>query len=408
MSSSEGDHFMRKHARILFIGFGIFGFGLAQAQSPTELVQSALKNRDKIKAAQLQVAAAKNTSNSLGAFPMTRLEAGSGTRPDVAGGEELTLFQPFDLFGKSKAARQGGDADVKVAEADFRQAELTVQTEVLTAYANLGSARQNLQNSKDQLDIVKAVEAATKSRVEARALPEIQLTRAQLEVEKANQSVLDRQADFDAALVKLRQTTGISDPLETDANIEFISSPEVATGPEKRRPELLALGAQMAGLRAEEKQAKLGLAPDVELQGRRSPWADPEMYGVRLQFVVPLWDHGASRQRQQAAKRKQDATELEYADLLKQVQAEIEASKLQYEAAQKAVTTYQKLADGARDLLTKIQSGFELGASSLIEVWDAKRAYADALDELSAARLKRDLAATDLYAAEGQILGEKA
>ncbi|MBI1334173.1 MAG: hypothetical protein GC165_14985 [Armatimonadetes bacterium] len=399
---------MRKHARILFIGFGIFGFGLTQAQSATELVQSALKNRDKIRAARLQIAAAKNTSNSLGAFPMTRLEAGSGTRPDVAGGEELTLFQPFDLFGKAKAARQGGDADIKVAEADFRQAELSVQTEVLTAYANLGSARQNLQNSKDQLDIVKAVEAATKSRVEARALPEIQLTRAQLEVEKANQSVLDRQADFDAALVKLRQTTGISDPLETDANIEFISSPEVATGPEKRRPELLALGAQMAGLRAEEKQAKLSLAPDVELQGRRSPWADPEMYGVRLQFVVPLWDHGASRQRQQAAKRKQDAAELEYADLLKQVQAEIEASKLQYEAAQKAVTTYQKLADGARDLLTKIQSGFELGASSLIEVWDAKRAYADALDELSAARLKRDLAATDLYAAEGQILGEKA
>ncbi|MBS1704032.1 MAG: TolC family protein [Armatimonadetes bacterium] len=408
MSSSEGDHFMRKHARILFIGFGIFGFGLAQAQSATELVQSALKNRDKIRAARLQIAAAKNTSNSLGAFPMTRLEAGSGTRPDVAGGEELTLFQPFDLFGKAKAARQGGDADIKVAEADFRQAELSVQTEVLTAYANLGSARQNLQNSKDQLDIVKAVEAATKSRVEARALPEIQLTRAQLEVEKANQSVLDRQADFDAALVKLRQTTGISDPLETDANIEFIPSLEVATGPEKRRPELLALGAQMAGLRAEEKQAKLSLAPDVELQGRRSPWADPEMYGVRLQFVVPLWDHGASRQRQQAAKRKQDATELEYADLLKQVQAEIEASKLQYEAAQKAVTTYQKLADGARDLLTKIQSGFELGASSLIEVWDAKRAYADALNELSAARLKRDLAATDLYAAEGQILGEKA
>lgn len=399
---------MRKHARILFIGFGIFGFGLAQAQSATELVQSALKNRDKIRAARLQIAAAKNTSNSLGAFPMTRLEAGSGTRPDVAGGEELTLFQPFDLFGKAKAARQGGDADIKVAEADFRQAELTVQTEVLTAYANLAGARQNLQNSKDQLDIVKAVEAATKSRVEARALPEIQLTRAQLEVEKANQSVLDRQADFDAALVKLRQTTGISDPLETDANVEFIPSPEVATGPEKRRPELLTLGAQMAGLRAEEKQAKLSLAPDVELQGRRSPWADPEMYGVRLQFVVPLWDHGASRQRQQAAKRKQDAAELEYADLLKQVQAEIEASKLQYEAAQKAVTTYQKLADGARDLLTKIQSGFELGASSLIEVWDAKRAYADALDELSAARLKRDLAATDLYAAEGQILGEKA
>ena len=395
---------MKFVTRFALLGAGICCGSLSLAEGPTDIVQRALKARDSVKASLKLLDAAKRTSSSVGASPATRLEVGSGTRPDVNGGEDLTLFQPFDLFGKLRGARAGGKAGIKVAEASLRQTKIDVQTEVLAALSAWSSATRNLQTASDQLELTKQLARATKVRVEVRALPELQLTRVSLEVQKAEQVLIDRQASVQSALVKLKQVVGDS--------VGDISSPSLQSlaiyspKPEQNRPELLLLASQRSGFLADEKSAKLGSLPDFELQARRTPWATQEQYGIRFQFVVPLWDHAASRNKASAAQQQADAASLQYSDAAKRIAAEIESANIQLVAAKKSLTAYTNLAAGVKELMDKTQRGFELGANTLIDVLDAKRAYSDATEQLSTAQLNVDLAIAEVLRSQGQILGE--
>ncbi len=375
------------------------------AQSPQQLVGEALARRDIIKSAKAQVASAKRSSASLAAFPPTRLETGVPTRPDIGGGEDLALFQPLDLFGKSRAFRGRGLASIRIAEANFRQTSLTVQGEVLTTYATWSNAQRNLGYAKDQLDAALALEKATRVRVEARSLPELQLVRAGLEVERARQLVVDREATVKSSEVLLKQALDGELPSLSPEKAGQISAALVVNDPiESNRPELLLLDSERTGFKADARSARDILLPDFEIQARRSPWSTSEQFGLRLQLTIPLWDHGASRNQARAADLQATAAELEYSDTRKKVAAEVEAATIKLTAAEQSLIAYQRLADGARDLMNKTQRGFELGASTLLDVLDAKRTRADSLEQLSNAQLAMELAVVESLRARGELI----
>ena len=102
-----------------------------------------------------------------------------------------------------------------------------------------------------------------------------------------------------------------------------------------------------------------------------------------------------------------DATSLQLSDALKRISAEIEAARIQLDAAKKSLAAYTTLLVDVKELMEKTQRGFELGASTLIDVFDAKRALADAMEQRSTAQLNLDLATAELLRAQGQILGEE-
>ncbi|MEI8282430.1 MAG: TolC family protein, partial [Armatimonadota bacterium] len=181
---------------------------MASAQNPRDLVHVAFNSRDIIRSAKLLKQSATRTSDSLGAYPLTRIETAFGSSPDVQGGEDLTLFQPIDIFNKSRFGRATGKAGISQAQANLRQAYIDVQLEVLTAYSNWNNARGLQKNAEDQLALVKRMKEITDRRVELRAIPELQKTRAELEVEKQTQVLNDRKANAEAARVSLVQVIG--------------------------------------------------------------------------------------------------------------------------------------------------------------------------------------------------------
>ena len=173
------------------------------------------------------------------------------------------------------------------------------------------------------------------------------------------------------------------------------------------RPDLLVLQAEAQSAQADASQAKFSLYPDLELQARRSPWSDTgEHYGVRLQFVVPLWDHGAVRNKERAAKAHQASAQAQYSDLMKRAQAEINSANVQIAASKKSVAAYDHLVSASKELLAKTQRGFDLGASTLIDVLDARRSLSDAMDLQSNALLNLDLAIEAGLRAQGHLVVE--
>ena len=396
----------RSFFRISLQALALGSLAVASGQTPSALVGKALKIREGVRSARALLVSAQAQASALGAYPTTRLETGFGSRSDLQGGEDLALFQPIDLFGKYRAGMASGRAQVAQAEAALRQEELFVQQEVLMAYAQWASAYRNRKNALAQLDIAGQVQKATSKRVEAKALPEIQLERANLEVEKFSQVVEDRSAALETALIKLTQVVGGELSGGSAAEPQPIQLPEMMVDAfEKVRPELLTLASQTKSSLADAKTARLSKLPDLEFQARRSPWnIGSEQFEIRLQLVFPLWDHGAARQREIAAKNQVLASQLEYEDTKKRVMTEIKSAKIQVETSARSVTSYTKIEKGADDLLKRTRRGYELGANSLWEGLDAEKALYDVRDQLSSAQLDSDSAVASLMAAEGLLL----
>jgi outer membrane protein TolC len=375
------------------------------AQSPGDFVTAALAKRKAVQSARSALQAVKYQSQALGVYPTTRLESGLASRPDVGGGEDLTLFQPFDLFGKTGASRASGRSSVQQAEASLRSQELTVQQEVLNAYSEWTSAMRGLRIAEQQLGVVQDIQRATEVRAKAQAIPEIQVERAGLEVTKYTQIVIDRKASAESALVKLNQAIG--EPIKDSQPLVEVPAPlTVAAGWENERPELRSLLALRQGAMADARTARLSRLPDFEIQARRSPWSSgSEQYGLRVQMVFPLWDHGSARAREKAANAQAESIAQNYDDVLARIRAEATSAQVLSDAADKSVVAYTSLVDGAQKLLDRTKRGYELGAATLLDVLDAQRALFDAREQLSSAQLNRDNARTSLITARGQLLG---
>lgn len=399
---------MKQLSCLLVIAMSLGAGAVAQGQTVQELVQKAMASRDLVKAAKTDLEAAIKAARSAGAYPTTRLETGFASRPDVSGGEDFTLFQPVDIFGKSSAARSVAYGAVLSSEAGVRDAMLTVEGDVLGALASYAAAGRDLATAQELLTIAEGVDKATKRLVEERALPENQSIRSGLEVEASKQAVVDAEAGVKSAMLAVQAAVGVTTaPGEVPGGGIGPVVVEDGAELETNRPELFALVADQKTAEAEARQASLDFYPDLEIQARRSPWSsDQEQYGARLQWVIPLWDHGASRNRRNDAKLRASAAGLRIQDKKKQIQAEIDTAVISMKAAESAVTAYQKLVDGASDLMAKTQKGFELGANTLIDVLDAKRALADAKSLLSSAMLRQDESRAALVTAQGQVLGE--
>ena len=382
--------------------------GAPKSIDPASAVSLAFKNRKSLASARQRVEEAQKLKTAAGAYPLARVEIANGTRPDVSGGEDLSFFQPIDTFGKYKASRSAGEAALLAAQALLQQTSLDVQSDVLTAFANALAASRLLAASEIQLEIAKTLQVSTEKRVQAQSLPELQLTRAGIELQRAQQVMLDRKAGFESAKVRLASAMGVN----PDPNWDFSSSQpvpdpfvDVSQGLAQRRPDLLTLAADVEAAKADTRIQKLGLLPDFELQVRRSPWAsDDNQYGARLQMVLPLWDYGANRSKRNAATLHVKVTEALFEDRLRQATQEVAAGMIDLAAARKSATMFGELANSAKQLLDKTQRGFELGATSLIDVLDARRALSDAQELTVNAQLRLDLARVTVYQAQGMLL----
>jgi len=391
---------------VVFFGLALASGAGAQTLTPQDAMRQAYANRPGMKAGRQRLEEARRLASASSAYPATRLEAGKDifNKTDVMGGADLLVFQPIDIFGKTRSLHEQANATIATALATYRQSALDIQGQVLTAYANLAAAQRLLDVANTQLQLASEASNLTDKRVAARDLPEIQSDRARLDVEKAMQLVGDRQSAVSAARLRLSSAVGSSDVDKmTLTAIELPSTPPDAL---KTLPELMSLTAAQAQAAADRRVANQAYFPDLEIQAGRDSFNDVAAYGARLQLTANLWDYGATRNKIRAADARRKAAANDLADKAASVQKEVEAAKLEWEAAQRSVEAYEKLAASARHLLERTNKGFELGASTLIDVLDARKALADAQELTVNAQLKRDLATEALLQAQGTLLEE--
>lgn len=378
---------------------------MATAQTLTiqDALQTASTNRPAIESARLEVENARLFANALAAYPALKLGVGQSTRDIGPTDDDFYISQPIDIFGRTSAQARLGFSQVKVAEAGLRETLLTVQSSVLNHYFAAAATIRISEVSNDLVNLAQSLKDASVRRFEEGRIPEVQVTRANLELERAKQTAALRRSQSQAALKRLAASMGL-------AQVDFaINQSETLTPITEinleNRPDLLRLEALTDVAQAETLVATRSNLPELELIGLRSPWRDqPTEFGARLQLTWSLLDYGKSRNEAKAAQRQAQASRKAYQDAHQKAQAELEAIGIELQAAADQVTSYESLRESARDLVEKSQRGYSEGVGTLIDVLEATRALREIEEELAEAQLSLHLAEVARYEAAGFLM----
>lgn len=374
----------------------------AQQIGLTDALKRAAENRPAVKAAKLSIDQAKDSSKALGAYAPTVLGVGGSSRGEVGATDgDLFLSQPIDIFGRTTANRRFGRAGIRTAEASYHGVLLELQSNVLTSYFEAMNSAQLSSSADELLKIAEGIQQATVRRFEEGKIAEVQVTRSGIELRRAQQASLLRKAQLSAAIKRLSGLIGTT-VTELDLTASLGATPP---GDVANRPELQILAAEVETAEAEAGIARKGSLPELEVQARRSPWNDRDVFfGGRIQLTWSLYDHGKSRFETQAAKNKSDAARASYEDAKLRALTELDANAIEIAAADSQVKALTGLLESARELVEKSQKGFTGGVSTLIDILEATRALREVEQELAEAKLSLNLAAASRFRISGTLI----
>lgn len=384
--------------------------GAASAQNPLTLEQAiatARANRPAFQAARLRVNEAMHARSALGAYPASALFVGYTSDPEVGGmDDDLVLAVPIDIFGRTSAGRNAGNALVAKAEAEFRAVAADVQNEVVTAYLDASASLALVSSAKSVQEALQNLYEATRLRVEGGAVAGIQLTRVGLELDQAKLRTEQRQTELTANIRRLEAALG-PDAKASLAGA-FPAIPVVAVDAKSivaQRADLLILAAEVRAAEADARSARLRGLPDLEIQGRRTPWQETDRrYGLRVQLSIPLGDFGRVRSESRAANTRAEAARKALADATNLALGEISAAQIEVDAARNQVSRYEVLVATARQIVERLRPALTEQATTLIEVIDATRTLREVEEGLIEARQRLAEAQARHLKATGRIL----
>ncbi len=363
-----------------FCIFALSAFVGAQPTTLDHAIRSSRANRPALEAARLRVEQANLARRALGSYPSTRLSLGYGSDPETGGSDDdLVLSQPLDLFGRASAHRRTGTAMVLAAQAGYRQIALEVQSEVVSAYVEAATSSELLRSAQAVQAVYERLYEATKARVDGGIEPGFHLTQVSLDLEQAKLATEQRQAEAEANLKRLSTIMGLDAKAEIGGdlpNLEITDTDDA--GLIHQRADLQLLAAEVSAAEAEVGIARLGNMPELELQGRRTPWQEREdRYGLRVQLSIPLFDFGRARSETKSAATKADAARKALADATMLALGEVKAAKSEAAAAKRQVEKYAALVSKAKELVERLRPGLTEHATTLLEVLDATRVLRD-------------------------------
>lgn len=385
--------------------------GLAQVQPASNLIEQALASSQIIAARTLQVREAEQMARSAGFPKNPELELSPGLGFTNS---NFLLGQSFDLSGQRAAAARRARAEVGVAQALLRKAQLAVASEALEALANFQAALANEANARLSFDVANATLTAIRKRIEIGEAPALQATRAEVELQRTEHALIIAQSEVAVQRATLNSLLGKPSDSETpefawpgEINLQLLSS-RAST----QRPETVEGLARIKAAFAAELEARRRVLPTVFAGIAADTWSvdrrpfQSDNLGIQLRLSMPLFDHGENRYILRAFESARKTREAELNEARRRIGLEVETALAQLEAARAVAKSFETgIVPKAELMVQSLQRGMESGIASFLDVLEAQRTLAQLRREATDASRIVQLAEVRFLAAVGSMPG---
>jgi outer membrane protein len=327
------------------------------------------------------------------------LGSGRAFTPQLRSGLELSGAARLYDFGRTRAAIQAGEEGTRAARAAQEVTRAELLSAVRHSYLNWLLAHELARLA----DEARAQAASQRERVQALirqgVRPEEELSAAQAEELLTQLERQRAQADAGAARLTLERTSGASLGQGAEPDLTLIQDPEPrlqSAAARQRAASERALRqryrAAMAAVEAERRGQRPDLSASV-LAGVSSQLGGGfnafPLYGAGLTLSVPLWDGGLSRANQMAAEAEAQELRAEIDAFERGHTLDARQADQDLAQAQARLQTAEALIQVAEKRLAVAQRGYDLGATDIIQVGQARALLRRARTEALIARVEQ-------------------
>lgn len=301
-----------------------------------------------------------------------------GSRSDATFTLQRVLYGEA-LDHSERAARWGYEAS--------RQNEEQVRQEVLlrvrSAYLNLLKAERLWEVAQQSLEQTRAHLKVAQAMFEAGVVARFDVLRAEVEVQNAEERLL--QAENGVALAKAALNNAMGLPPESPLEVEPLTG-ELRPTPTyeesleqayRQRPELAALKAQWQAAQEQVRAARAGQRPTLLLNAnyiRQTSTAFARNFSWNASLVVNwnLFDSGQVRSQVEQAEALVRQLEETMEQVRQGIALEVRQAVLNLETARKRVETTRKAVEQAEEAFRVAQLRYREGAGTSVEMTDAQ------------------------------------
>ncbi len=326
----------------------------------------------------------------------------------------LRVDMPFERGRKRELRIDFADRTRRSAEAQFADAVRKLKLEVLLASIDILEAKSKLALAKDNLQTLDKLVQLNEQRLTSGAIPPLELTRSRVAMLQYRGNVKSAELALAEARLKLLPLLG-KKPGEDAVDIEDrLGVPPLTDAPDltalqtvarTTRPDLEAkrtdVARSQADLRLQLAEGKVDYTFGAEYRRQQGNAGKGNMLGLFFSVPLPVFNRNQGEiARAEGEEHKADRV---LAALETEVAGEVAAAYEEFEP------TRQLLIEIERDLLkptNEARAGttyvYEAGATSLLEVLDAQRAFNETMETYYSAQATYRRAQARLALAVGQ------
>jgi cobalt-zinc-cadmium efflux system outer membrane protein len=277
----------------------------------------------------------------------------------------------------------------------------------LTNLARLLAATEEVASASASLDSARALQSAVAKQHEIGEAPRVQVTRAELEVLRANQRVTQAQGRQKLARAALESLVGPQPDLQAVAWPQTSAAQAPANSVELLNARLQVAYASAASevVRADYAPAlSAGVVADVWSLDR-SPFQS-ENFGLQLAFRMPLFEGGQRRGALRASATEIEAAKIRVEEAQRRANLALLEAETQKSTAQLLAQSYDgDVLPKGEAMLTAMREGYSAGLVTLVEVLEAQQTLVRLRQERVQAVLDLRLAEVNLWLAQLNLPG---
>jgi len=366
--------------------------------SLSQLLEAAELGNPRIEAARHSAGAAAGRAWQAELYPNPTLEFEAEGVPAGSPGLErsentVSLTQPLIVGGRRSAAIAAARAAGDARSLTLEQTRRDVAAETRRVWTDLLYLQGAAALTSDLVTAARSTHEIASTRLEARATPESEVLKAQVEVDRLELRLRRLGRDRHAALQRLASLVGLEQvalvrlsgqlPRELPV-LEF----SALVGRLVEHPGLLAAKTRTRAALRQVDLAEAQRIPDLGLRfayGRNNS-SDQQILEGGISIPLPLFNRNQGRihSAQQVAKQRQRSAEA----MERRLHADLASALADYGSARDAAATHrEQIVPAAERAFTLVREGYRAGRAGFLDLLDAQRTLAQVrLSELTALR----------------------
>jgi cobalt-zinc-cadmium efflux system outer membrane protein len=257
----------------------------------------------------------------------------------------FSLSQAFEIGGQPRYRREAAQRNLEKVKLEIGDFERTVRFRITEIFLKLLNTQAKIKQAEQIVDLRSRLFEASKTRLALGDIPEVQLTIAEFDLNRARSDVIGSQREYEELLSRLRtdlvlENNGIEIIGDLSRTAPPISPDELLKTALERRPDLAAFEREKKVTEAEELLTRAERIPNIKLGAfyDREKQEGGYIAGGRITIPLPLFDRKQAELREALARKS--IANLNYLNRRQALEKEIRAAHAKFKLAERDLSLY--------------------------------------------------------------------